>query len=501
MADARDGIMSPLENELVVNNVFEYLRLADIIQLRRVSKLWHNVGTKYLMKRIDEIRIFDSQLEYQSYPLTLSNLQNAMFKFSYEQDDMSIKFTNFTTYWFEGRSAKLPNQTQTRLLFGQRGRQMKRLTFIAHASKWWEYLSDVLSKTAPNLEELNLECYPCPCCDVPDVEQRLFRGKKLKLKTIQLRSLGVVGYPMFSQQLLSNLFQCCPELQTLHLEFKPRFPFVDKNNHEPVILTALANQGNLPNLKCLTIASAPEDVWDILNTRFDKAPIETFKITTLVIRPDSVSRGIQKFLTAHTNTLKTFYLCYMLITCGVKKVSFPKMEKLKHLTLHENSSFAFPETDYVIPFESLDVGKLFPNLVTLNLYEMRKRRPHKYFNACEWFPENTTPLLTLRNLTLPSQSSATGLRHLQRIFPNILTLKLIVVRATVLRELWVAWPNLKELDLRIVPFKPDMRFLYVPTNAEVRKKWCVAVGRPPESLKPRTPAYCCIEHFNRMAYN
>lgn len=43
---------------------------------------------------------------------------------------------------------------------------------------------------------------------------------------------------------------------------------------------------------------------------------------------------------------------------------------------------------------------------------------------------------------------------------------------------------------------PEKHFVSVPYNKCVREKWCVAVGRPILSIKQRSGAYCCSDHFN-----
>ncbi|KAG4076528.1 hypothetical protein HA402_011344 [Bradysia odoriphaga] len=46
---------------------------------------------------------------------------------------------------------------------------------------------------------------------------------------------------------------------------------------------------------------------------------------------------------------------------------------------------------------------------------------------------------------------------------------------------------------------PEKYFFRVPYNKEIRRKWCLSVGRDPDSLSYASAAFCCSDHFNMEA--
>lgn len=103
------------------------------------------------------------------------------------------------------------------------------------------------------------------------------------------------------------------------------------------------------------------------------------------------------------------------------------------------------------PFGTFNFGRQFPNLVSLNIQEYPKTERRTFFDLEKWFPEQTTPLLSLKKLTLPPQSHAYILRRIGRIFLNVINLELTVETVDVIKELWITWPELKRLDISIIP--------------------------------------------------
>lgn len=431
-----------------MDNVFQYLHLRDIIRQRSVCKVWHKIGTKRLIDRIDEVQItFGSNCSWL-VPSPHKTIEN----FLQLQENFSFKFTNFASYFFDGDlNGKIPNSEQTMKLFNQHGIHMKHVKLDLSGNNCWRLLSDVLLTLAPNVEVLHLRGYPHPQSKI--VEKHIFPEKKpqLKLKSIILHSLDEFEDPIFGREFLTDLFQSSWQLESLSVDLEREQVSCDRIGHERLVLNTLAKRGNISNLKELSLGEINDEVFSVLATYFKRAPLKEFDAKITLIDSSETLQQIAIFLDDHKITWTK--LCFTLpcVEEWMDGIDFPTMINLTCLSITE---WCMDETELVedeAPFGIFNFGRQFPNLVTLKLEEDPKTNGRSFFKLEEWFPEDTTPVLSLKELTLPPQFHAYILRRIGRIFPNVEKLELTVQTVVVLKELWVTWPEMKILDIAIIP--------------------------------------------------
>lgn len=433
-----------------MDNLFNYLRLKDIIQHRVVCKLWHKIGTERLVNRIDEIRIVFGS----NFSLDKPNPEKTVANFLQMQQNCSFKFTNFASFYFDGDGnlkGKIPKPEETVKLFDQCGLQMKTVKLDIDGKNCWSFLSDVLMTKAPNAEELHLHAYP----HSEPILKKLFPHDKkpdLKLKTIILHTYDEFEDPIYDCEFLTELFQCSPRLERLIVELDmEQSPDEGQINHELLVLETLIDEGNISNLKELMLHVGDEDEFEILAENFKTASLEAFDLQIRDIYSYSKFECIQTFLNDHQHTWTSLSLTFPCV--DFMEINFPKMINLTDLSISE---WCIDEKDYdegQAPFGIFNFGEQFPKLVNLGLDEESKSEGRRFFDLNNWFPENTTPVLSLKSLTLPPQYDAAILRRIGHIFPNISKLNLTVETPEVLKELWVTWPEIQILHIRIIADK------------------------------------------------
>lgn len=130
-----------------MDNLFKYLPRNETINKRIVCKLWHQIGTKRLMKFIDDIEIDIGW-----------NIEN----FLQMDKGSSIKFTNFAPfYWDDPSNPVQLNAKETVRLFDECGSRMKKVTLnLSPTTTSWKFLWDVLINKAPNMEILHIMGHP-----------------------------------------------------------------------------------------------------------------------------------------------------------------------------------------------------------------------------------------------------------------------------------------------------------------------------------------------------
>lgn len=428
----------------MVDNVFKYLRLQDIIKQRIVCKLWHKIGTKILVDRIDEVKIkFGS-----NFSLDKPDPRKTIEIFLRMQDDFSFKFTNFATYYYKNDlNGKIPKAEETAQLFNRYGRYMKTVKLDLSEKNCWRFLADVLMTHAPNVEELHLDGDP----NQRSNQKILFPQKmpELKLKSIILHSQDEFEQPTYNHEFLSDLFECSPHLERLVIGLD--MDQVDKMfDHEHLVLKTLASKGNISNLKHLSLGDSKEDEFETLAKFYKRAPLKELSAHITEIYSMETLSNIETFLKDHKDTWTILSLSFPSVE-EMDCISFPDMNNLTHLYIDEWCINEEALDEGYGPLGSFNFGRQFPNLVTLKLQEEPKTKGRRFFDLEEWFPEQTTPLLSLKNLTLPPQFNSSILRRIGRIFPNVIDLDLTVQTPDVLKELWVTWPEIRKLDIAIIP--------------------------------------------------
>lgn len=159
--------------------------------------------------------------------------------------------------------------------------------------------------------------------------------------------------------------------------------------------------------------------------------------------------NIDIFFNDHKETFEKLYLCFPCVDF-LNELTFPNMKNLKSLYIREWCIYGNELDDNHAPFGVFNFGQQFPNLVTLNFDENPKLEGRCFFNLNQFFPVNTTPLLTLKNLQLPPITHPIMLRRLGRFFPNVIKLGLVPQTPEVLRELLLTWPKVKSLTISLV---------------------------------------------------
>ncbi|KAG4077779.1 hypothetical protein HA402_011208 [Bradysia odoriphaga] len=440
----------PFGIEAIAANVFKYLPLNEIIKQRLVCKLWHKIGTELAIQQVDDVQIKIGS----NFSLDVPNPSKTVENFLQMQARCPIKFTNFATYYFESNlGGKIPKAEETAWLFSQHGHHMKKIKLDLHGENCWRFLSDILLTLAPNAEELHLDGYP----NEKIIEKKLFPQTKpvLKLKSIILHSEDEYEDPIYSRELLTDLFQCSPHLERLTIGLDTDQCPGDKiNDHDILVLTTLASKGNICNLTHLSLSDCVEDTFKILADHYKRAPFKEFSTLITQIHSNEMLMNIATFLDDHKNTWTSLHITFPFVDEFMDGINFPKMINLTNLSISVWDIMDEEPDEIRAPLEMLNFGRQFPNLVTLNLSEDPKSDRRSFFDLEEWFSEHTTPVLSLKNLSLPPLFDASILRRMGRIFPNVIKLDLTVQMVEVLKELWVTWPEMKQLEMTIIPTMP-----------------------------------------------
>lgn len=433
-----------------MEHLFRYLRLEDIITLRAVCKTWHKIGTKRLKERIDEVQIVFGS----NFSLHVPDPRKTIENFLQMQQNCSFQFTNFASFYFDSNlRGKIPTAEQTAHLFEQCGVQMKKVKLDLDGKFGWKFLSDVLMTKSPNIEELHLHGYPeWPAI----VDKKLFtEGKtpELKLKSIILHSYDEVDEqkPVYNSEFLTDLFRASRHLESLTVELDMENS-ESEFNHELLVLNTLIGQGNISSLKVLSLHEVDGDEFEILASSFNSAPLQEFYGHTTQLMSVEMISDIETFIKNHKDTWTILDLVLPCVEC-YREINFPKLINLTSLSIREwcidEAELEYCET----PIGMIDFGQQFPKLETLNLCEDVKSGPLTFFDLDQLFPDETTPLLSLKNLTLPPQRDPIILRRIGHMFPNVTSLDLAVCSAETLKELWITWPELKMLTVSIISDK------------------------------------------------
>lgn len=366
------------------------------------------------------------------------------------QQSSSIKFTNVATYYFESDlKGKIPKAEETTKLFSQYGQHIKQVKLNLSGKNCWKFLSSILTTQAPNMEQLHLNGYPELNGRV--IDKKLFPHKKpnLKLKSLILHSQDEFEDPIFNKEFLTDLFECSAYLERLVIGLDEDQIGEDRiQGHESLVLSILASKGNISNLMQLSV-NGTEDVFEILADSYQRAPLRKFDASITQIDSTEMLENIQTFLDDHKDTWTDLVLTFPCVDVG--EIDFPKMVNLTYLSISEwcMDEEELDESD--APLGTFNFGRQFPNLVTLKLTEDSKTEGRTFFKLDESFTEDAAHVLSLRNLSLPPQFHAAILRRIGRIFPNVIDLELTVQTVEVLKELWITWPEMKHLDITIVP--------------------------------------------------
>lgn len=430
--------------------MFKYLRLKDIIRQRSVCKIWHKVGTKRLVDRIDDVQITIGS----NFSLDSPNPQKNVDNFLQMQENCAFKFTKFGTFYFETNlDGKIPSTEQTTNLFNRCGLNMKTIRLDLNAKNGWRFLSNVLMTLAPNLEELHLHGYP-EWETKTAVDNRLFPQEtkpELKLKSIILHSYDEDYDPIYTSEMLTDLFQSTPHLESLAVELDIEQAPCDKDiEKEVLVLETLANVGNISNFKKLSLHGCNENEFEILATSFKLAPLQDLFVQITEFESVKHLLYLQTFLEDHSETWTKLNLSFPCVDQWTNEIIFPAMANLTELSIHE---WCMDEKELDRGrscFGTFNLGQLFSKLVTLNLYASPKSEGRTFFNLDEWFPEHSTPVWTLKHLTLPPQFDPLMLRRIGRILPNVSKLAITVRTPQVLNELWSTWSEIELLDIRII---------------------------------------------------
>lgn len=194
-----------------------------------------------------------------------------------------------------------------------------------------------------------------------------------------------------------------------------------------------------------------DDEFKILATSFKLAPLKDFYVQITEIDSVELLIYFETFLKDHKTTWTKLNLTVSCVDEWMNRLNFPEIVNLTDLSIHEWCIDEKELDEGQAPFEIVNFGELFPKLITLfNLYEYPKSEGRRFFNLDELFPEHTTPVLSLKHLSLPPQFDPFILRRIGCTFPNVSKLTLTVRTPEVLNELWVTWPEITLLDIRII---------------------------------------------------
>lgn len=377
---------------------------------RAVCKQWTDVGTRFIVKKIDEIEIRFKD----PYSNPEKCYEKSMVSFMDMAKECPFKFRYFSFY-------EIPmSNTQTEKLLNEFGSTMTKLKLFydeLSTNITSEQLADILTKKAPSLTELIIWCLPESINKNP-VFSSCEELPELKFEIIKLGCL----VPLNSNIFVRDLFHSCKFLKSLAV-YQSTFN----------ALTMLLEHGSIENFQDLEFGVTNCKTAGLL-TRFDTAPMKRFamKGTVYVTCRQSFQDFIQ-FIHDHKDTWEHLELSFECESSS--KFNFPIMENLKFLSLH------FDNIDI-----QLDYQKQFPNLVTLKF-------AHGVPSSVDFdkvFPKRVTPLQTLKNLELPPSMTSTILRRIGQTFPNVVNVKINTMPREVLTELWVTWPLVESLHITIL---------------------------------------------------
>lgn len=408
--------------------MLKFLTLSDLLHCRLVSRQWRDVGTKFLIKKIDEIEIKFQSKRSNSDVYELD--ENSMDEFLEMARNCYFKFTNFSfdeTPMSSDKTKELlnafgPSMTKLKLSYSKESTNINTKEFL-----------DILTK-ASSLKDLSILSLPTSVTANP-IFQLSQDFQELKLVVIKL-GWSLNGY---SNSFLEDIFQNCKFLKTLIV-------YGDSDGTQN-ILPMLSGHGSLKDFQELEITSVTgEMVTRLLDLK--NAPIKRFVARCCDKPNQQLFDEFTQFINGHKETMERLELTFRLLR---NAFIFPILKNLKYLSI----AYCLASFDQPIigGFKDVDYNKQLPNLVTLKLIELheidRQWAGSRYYNFDALFPVEATPLLSLKNLELPSFVTSKVLGRVGKMFPNVTHLKINTQQIELLTKLWTTWPLLVSLDIKI----------------------------------------------------
>lgn len=396
-------------NYVILEHVFVFLKRKDLLYCRLVSRQWHDIGTWFLKKKIDEVKI-EFRLD-----------EGRMAEFVKISKSCAFKFTNFS---FTDLSM---SAVQTEKLLNELGSSVTKLSLCYDQTKneiSAAEITDILTTKTPSLRELHIVMLPPNVQDNP-----IFPSTKVfpELKIERIKLECIYGIPF-----LKDLFKSCKSLKALR--FMDWYP-------GGLILPLL--HGSLQQFQDLEILNPRPETITLLSTVLKSAPMVRFSARTYHYTGQSLVDLIQ-FIDDHKENWINLELTFLLLG---DTFILPVLNSLKYLVLEHCY------TNCLQLMKALDYNKQFPNLVTLKLKEQNRSMflfgGHLYFNFDVLFPVGATPLLSLKNLELPSFLTANVLLRIGETFPNVVNVVMSRQTKETLPSLWTSWPLLESLEVII----------------------------------------------------
>lgn len=407
--------------------------LGEIAKFRAVSRQWLDVGSRVIVSRIKElVMLFVANEEVGTAFVDWFFMmhKNCLFEFN------NFKFLRFPM-----------GDIKTKQLLKACGSALRTLT-LTNVLITSSQLADLLANQAPFVEELTLINLP------NDVKQNRIFSSQSK-PSLELKHLVLDGDLNYSHAFLKDLFSASRKLESLAMTTN-----FDSQYREYKILETLIKDGLTENLQKLKLSSVDDRVFNLLETHLKSAPLKVLIVGYQGYGSAShiTTNSFQTFVNEHKDKWEHLEIS---ISQWEATLQFPEMMNLKFFSF--GSHYQLHSNDVSPSFGIFDYGKLFPNLVTLNLYEMGSWDHGKWdfgvqrlFNLNELFPESSTSLPTLKNLELPQQLNRDILRRVGKIFPNVCKLNLSCQPLEVFIELWTTWPLIKTLAISM--FDPDLKY-------------------------------------------
>ncbi|XP_021959120.1 uncharacterized protein LOC110854996 [Folsomia candida] len=402
-----------LEIDLILENIFKYLKLNDVVICRTINRNWCYVATPFFKRMISH---FELDLSSYEVPPELTKYC----EYVSTSGPNCVKYSNFKFY-------KPPSGA---LFLEKCGEHVTSLRFQYVFVDSLEFLTQMLAHT-PNLDKLEIVWLSLDDRSTTFLQDNVTWDKLiLQVRTICITHLD--GYPEVGQQFLLRMFRACPNLKE-----------VRTGSYNASFLHQLLLTERAGNLSHLTLGRVDDRTLEILHTNKNQFHLKFLKIGQLQL--SAGERKMLEFLQVQANSLESFIVCELSnVFPHTNGIALPeRMPKLKLLRIGLKR-WDSPEGEVLMA--PLNIPRQFPALQKLLISGYGKHINLSAFLLDNW----DQAALSVWGLELPAGGlSPPDIKKLGHFLPNLTELSVGYQSGQVLREIWTAFPGVESYTLSV----------------------------------------------------
>ncbi|OXA48931.1 uncharacterized protein LOC118437086 [Folsomia candida] len=404
---ARYKITEALEIDLLLENIFKYLKLKDIAICRIINRHWCSVATPLMKEMISQFTLNFAQSDITKYCDYVST-----------SGSDCVKYSNFKFY-------QPPIESE---FLEKCGEHVTSLTFQYIYRNSLESLTQILTQT-PNLAKFEIVRLSLDYRSTPTILQDNVPWDKL---VMQIRTISITAFDTseeLGQEFLLRLFRACPNLKEA---------ITGANNAS--FLHQLLFTERAANLSHLSLGHVDGQILEILCTNKDQFHLKFLKIGQLL----AVEGKLLEFLQVQANSLESFIVCELWSDFPhTNGITFP--ERMPNLKLLRIGLKRWDAPYWEALMAPLNIPRQLPALQKLLISGCGK---HQFFDI------HIRKLGSGGALRVGIGTSGGGLlppdvQKLGRLFPNLTELSVGYQSGHVLREIWTAFPGLESCTLSV----------------------------------------------------